>query len=486
MDYEIRLQNKLIWDFYEQHKNLNIEEMNVMFIEILEKLLSDSAASLNAGIARQLLDNVRTLQTQMDTFSDSFSSMKNDINVNFVMKFSEFKKEYIEDVKMILNNNNSEKIGPLIEKYNDILQDKTKILINEIIPKNQDLLKKDILTCLRTLQDNLDKEFDQITEQRMSPEVLEKFIVKIDDKFSKTLINTQGVLNSIVSSSEQRMTSKIDEVKDITTSNNLTNGQVHHNLSEMLKKMENSSIKGRISENLLFNIIQNLYPIAQIDYVAGAKESGDISLVRRDKPVILFENKNYDNNVGKQEIEKFYRDIDTQNCHGILLSQKTGIVNKNNYEIEIYNGKLVLFLHNVGYDPDKIKTAVDIIDHFYETLLETSDGGEPGNDNFELSKGKMEEINSEYNNFILNKQNHIKMIKEYNQKLLTQAENLKMPSLEGILSKNFSNSLSAKELVCECGYKAKNGRALTAHFRGCFENKDRKSVPTKNNMSHSA
>jgi hypothetical protein len=83
MDYEIRLQNKRIWDFYEQHKNLNIEEMNVMFIEILEKLLSDSAASLNAGIARQLLDNVRTLQTQMDTFSDSFSSMKNDINVNF-------------------------------------------------------------------------------------------------------------------------------------------------------------------------------------------------------------------------------------------------------------------------------------------------------------------------------------------------------------------------------------------------------------------
>ena len=81
MDYEIRLQNKRIWDFYEQHKNLNIEDMNVMFIEIMEKLLNDSAASLNAGVARQLLDNVRTLQSQMDSFSDSFSSLKNDINM---------------------------------------------------------------------------------------------------------------------------------------------------------------------------------------------------------------------------------------------------------------------------------------------------------------------------------------------------------------------------------------------------------------------
>jgi len=476
MDYSITLTNKRVWDFYEQHKNLNVEDMNVMFVEILEKLLNDSAASLNAGVARQLLDNVRTLQSQMNTFSDSFSKIQNDLMMNFTMKFSEFKKEYIDDIKMILSNNTSEKIAPLIERYNDILQDKTKILINDIIPKNQEVLKKDILTVMKALQENLNKEFDQISNQQLSPEVLESFVIKIDDKFSKTLVNSQGVLNSMVSSSEQRITSKMSEIKDITATNSTIQQQVHTNLNEMLKKFENSSAKGRISENLLLNVIQTLYPIAEINTVAGTKESGDISLVRRDKPTILFENKNYDINVGKSEIEKFYRDIDVQNCHGILLSQKTAIVNKNNFEIEIYNGNVVVFLHNVNYDADKIRTAVDIIDHFQQVLIETNENGEDDAEKMEIGKEKLEEINAEFNAFVLNKLNHIKTIKEYNQKILTQAENFKMPSLENILSKNFANSLSSKEQICEfCSYKAKNARALTAHLRACGENKGKRA-----------
>ena len=234
MEYSITLTNKRVWDFYEQHKNINVEDMNVMFVEILEKLFNDSAASLNAGVARQLLDNVRTLQNQMNSFSDSFSKIQNDLMMNFTMKFSEFKKEYIDDIKMILSNNTSEKIAPLIERYNDILQDKTKILINDIIPKNQEVLKKDILTVMKTLQENLNKEFDQISNQQLSPELLENFVIKIDDKFSKTIVNSQGVLNSMVSSSEQRITNKMSEIKDITATNNTIQQQVHTNLGEML------------------------------------------------------------------------------------------------------------------------------------------------------------------------------------------------------------------------------------------------------------
>jgi len=477
MEYTITLTNKRVWDFYEQHKNINVEDMNVMFVEILEKLFNDSSASLNAGVARQLLDNVRTLQNQMESFSESFSKIQNDLIMNFSIKFSEFKKEYIDDIKMILSNNTTEKIAPLIERYNDILQDKTKILINDVIPKNQEVLKNDILTVMKALQDNLNKDFEQISNQQMSPEVLENFVTKIDDKFSKTLINSQGVLNTLVSSSEQRITNKMSEIKDITTTSNVINNQVHTNLGEMLKKFENSSAKGRISENILLNVLQTLYPIAEINTVGGTKESGDISLVRRDKPTILFENKNYDINVGKSEIEKFYRDIDVQNCHGILLSQKTAIVNKNNFEIEIYNDNVIIFLHNVNYDSDKIRTAVEIIDHFQQVLIETADNDEDDTEKFEISKDKLEEINVEYNTFVLNKLNHIKTIKEFNQKILTQAENFKMPNLENILSKNFSNSLSSKEQICEfCNYKAKNARALTAHLRACGDNKDKKKA----------
>ena len=471
MDYKIILNNKKIWEFYNEHKNIDIENINLLFIDILDKIYTDSETTLNAGIAKQLLENVRVIQNQMSVFSESISKLQSEINMNFVMKFTDFKRDYMEDLKILLNNNAAEKISPLFEKYNEILQDKTKIFINEIIPKNQEVLKKDIITNMRTLQENLDKEFELIQNQQINPELLSKFLSNIDDKFSKTIINSQNVLNTFISSSEQRITSKIGEVKDITSTNNSTQSQLYTNLSEMLKKLENSSSKGRVSENLLYNIIQSLYPIAQIEYVAGAKESGDISLIRRDKSTILFENKNYDVNVGKTEIEKFYRDVDIQNCNGILLSQKSAIVNKNNYEIEIYNGKIVLFLHYVNYDPDKIKTAVDIIDHFQEKMNEAIVEGVDA-ENLDISKSFLEEINMEYQDFATNKMNYVKTLKEYNQKLLLQVENMRMPKLENLLNKHFSNSLASKTYICDyCGYKAKNSRALTAHLRGCGENK---------------
>lgn len=484
MSYDITLQNKRIYEFYEQHKNLDIEDMNIILIEILEKLYKDSETTLNASVSRQLLDNVKSLQTQMNTFSDSFTKIQNEVNMNFILKFTEFKKEYMEDIKMIINSNTSDKIAPLFEKYNETLQDKTKILINDIIPRSQESTKKDIIDFMRTLQESIVKDFENFSHQQINSDTLNNFITTIDDKFSKTLVNTQGVLSSIVSSTENRITTQIGEIKNISTLNSTTQNQVYNNLNEMLKKMENSSVKGKISENLLLGVIQSLYPIAQIDTVAGTKETGDIMLTRRDKTTVLFENKNYDINVGKSEIDKFYRDIDVQNCNGILLSQKTAIVNKNNYEIEIYNGKIVIFLHNVNYDPDKIKTAVDIIDHFQELLSETSNNmGD--SEIVELSKEKLEEINLEYNSFVLNKLNLIKTLKEYNQKVLLQVENFKMPSLEIILNKNFSNSLAANKEVCEyCGYKAKNSRALIAHLRACGENKERKNNLKNNGLEN--
>ncbi len=53
--------------------------------------------------------------------------------------------------------------------------------------------------------------------------------------------------------------------------------------------MENSSTKGKLSENILFNSLHSLYPCSQIDHVGTTKETGDIILTRNNKPKILIE-----------------------------------------------------------------------------------------------------------------------------------------------------------------------------------------------------
>ena len=272
----------------------------------------------------------------------------------------------------------------------------------------------------------------------------------------------------MVSSSESRLDSKLSELKDISKNNNTTQSALQNNVGELLRKMENSSSKGKISENLLYNILLTIYPTAQIDSVGTTKETGDIMMFRKDKPTILFENKNYDKNVSQDEVRKFLRDVETKNCSAVMMAQHYGITNKDNFEIELNNNNILVYLHKVEYDADKIKAAVDIIDHFRLTLVQT-DNNE--GESLSINKEMLDEINKEYQIFTTNKLSHIKTIKDYNQKLIAQADDMKLPNLEQYLSKLYASS-SSKNDVCEhCNYAAKNTRALLAHYRGCSKKK---------------
>lgn len=468
MDYIMSVKNKDVWEFYNKHPNINFEEMNLILVDILEQIFESTNPSLTTSIASQLIDNMKVLQTQVSNVTDMFSKSQQDMNNIFSLKFMEFKKDYIEDLKMILSNNTSDKIAPIIKECTDTLLDKTKIMMSDVIPKNNDMISKHIEKSFETLQASIRDDTDSLIKSTINKNTLDNFVTSIEDKLSKTILNSQNIFNSIITSSENRLETRLSEIKDISKSNNSSQHELQSNISDLLRKMENSSSKGKISENILYNILLSLYPTAQIDFVGTTKETGDIILTRKEKPTILFENKNYDKNVVQDEVKKFLRDIEHQNCSGIMLAQHYGITNKDNYEIELHNNNVLVYLHKVEYDADKIKSAVDIIDHFKSTL-QNSDA--MIGDTLTINKETLDEINKEYQLFATNKLSHIKTIKDYNQKLLSQIDEFKLPNLEQYLSKLYASSASKND-VCEyCNYVAKNPRALIAHHRGCLQKK---------------
>ena len=490
MDYHISFHNKKIYEFYQEHKNIDIESMNLVLIDILDTLYQEINPVLTTNLASQLIENMRSLQTQMNIMNDSFMKSQTELNTNFVVKFMEFKKEYIEDLKMILTNTTSEKIAPIIKQHNESLLDKTKLLITDLIPKNNDILSKEISLSMKELHSTINNDTTKFIKNSVNKESLEKFVSELDEKFIKTLVNSQTMMNTLITSSEQRLDTRINdirttteqklsEIKDISTSNNGSQSQLQTTISDLLKKMENSSSKGKISENLLYNIIIPLYPTAEISSVGTTKETGDIMIHRKDKPTILLENKNYDKNVNTEEVKKFIRDVETQNCCGVMLAQHSGIANKENYQIELYKKNVVVYLHNVEYDPYKIKVAIDIIDHFKSQLTEI----ESGIDTLTIEKHILDDINTEYQLFITQKFTHIKTIKEFNQKLLSQIEEINIPSLEQILHKNYSISTSTSQDICEfCSKSFKSQRALSAHLRGCMKKVETKTNPVIENI----
>jgi hypothetical protein len=464
MEHTLTLTNQKVWNFYDEHKNLDFENMNILFVDILDNLLRNTNPTLDANIAATLLDNMKTLQGQINNIGNTVAKNQTDISTMFTMKFIDFKREYMEDMKLILSTNATDKVAPIIKEYNDALLDKTRIMVSEIVPKNNDVLHRSLENSLQQLQTSINTDTNNLLKLSVTTDVLDKFSSSLDDKFATTLMNSQNLLNSLITSTEQRIDTRLTEIKDISSTNSSSQVSLCNNISDLLKKMENSSSKGKISENLLFNVLHSLYPTAQIESVGTTKETGDIILKRKDKPIILFENKNYDRNVGQEEVRKFLRDVEIQNCSGIMLAQHFGITNKNNFEIELHNNNVLLYLHKVEYDADKIKAAIDSIDYFKSCLDELEkDSGEQIN----MSKDFLDDINKEYQNFVNNKLTHIKTIKDFQQKLISQVDDIKLPSLEHYLSRMYASSAS-KENICDyCNYVAKNVRALTAHHRGC-------------------
>ena len=475
MSYEIKFQNQKVWEFFEKHKQLNIETTNVVFVEILEMLMNHTNPSLNTELASKLLENIRTMTSQIQAINTSFEH-------HFTSKFLEFKKESIEDIKLLLNKSSTEtsdKISPLIKQYTDSLLDKTQILISDLLPKSNESLSNNISNVVKSFQNDISKDTEKLIQSSINQESLQHFLDNIDSKFSKTLLESQSVINNIVSTSESRIDKtiqdmrtntdhKLSNISDISNKNSESQSTLQSNISDLLKKMENSSSKGKISENILCNLLVKLYPSAEINSVGTSKETGDIIMLRKNKPQILFENKNYNTNVTQDEIRKFLRDIDTQNCCGIMMSQQSGIANKNNFEIGIQNNNVVIYIHNLEYDPDKIKTAVDIIDHFKYTLDEKDTVGERVN----IDKKFLDEMNAEFSLFVNHKINHIKSIRDMTQKLVSQAEDLKIPSLENYLAKHYSSEIISQEQCPICNKYFKKGRPFDTHKRSCEKKHD--------------
>ena len=214
MSHSLTINNKRIFDFYDEHKNLNFENMNLILVEILENLLKNTNPTLDMNVAASLLESVKGLQGKINNIEDVMNKNLNDISNVFTLKFIDFKKEYMTDLQLILSNNANEKVAPLIKEYNESLLDKTKIMFGEIIPKNQESLYKSIEGSLRTLQESVNKDTNLLIKSSLSKEVLQDYISKLDEKFGNTLLNTQNVLNTIVSSSEQRIDQRLGEIKD--------------------------------------------------------------------------------------------------------------------------------------------------------------------------------------------------------------------------------------------------------------------------------
>ena len=131
-----------------------------------------------------------------------------------------------------------------------------------------------------------------------------------------------------------------------------------------LIRTQNSTIKGQDGEEFTFHQLNRLFPRAEITDCHKQPNRCDFIMQQADFSMML-EIKNYKTNVNKGEIDKFYRDVDNEinndiKC-AILISLRSGICNKKDFDFEVRNGKPLLFLHNISDNMMNITLAVKFL-----------------------------------------------------------------------------------------------------------------------------
>jgi len=401
-----------------------------------------------------------------------------------------------------VNNNSLNKITSLVEQNTNHLVERTKNIINDIIPENQD-------KCTHQIQENIKNFFTLLHEdtkkiitnnseittflskyqekinisEKTSSEILGElktllnknkednishFIQNFDTKYNLLLQGIQTPIVSVINSSEERINTMLTSLNNTTKEQNISQNKVMTDLEEFLNKYRNSSFKGQLGENHLSSVLTKMYPTAEIVDTSKLTSSCDFMLKRENKDTILIENKDYNVNVDPKEVKKFMGDCETRTSHGIFLSQNTGITSKNNYQIDIMGGKILVYVHNCEYMSHKIQIAVDIIDTLSQKIKELN--LEDKTDEMVFSREVMEEINSEYQLLISQKEAIIHYVKEFQKNIIIKLEEIRLPKLENILPLNLT-SLNANKMVHKCEkcntFATDSSRSLSAHQRWC-------------------
>jgi hypothetical protein len=418
-----------IISFYEANPSIDIVQINLAIIQLVKPILSTSTISTEQ-IQSSIFEKINTLYSKIESFTGEIH-----------LSMNTTAKEQTEQFKQILLSTTQEHITPLIRENTNTIIDKTKGLINQPISTN--------------LVDN----------------ELEKHLSTFQSTINTSLAQTNQTVSNIITANQQRLDQELNEqdhkINQLTTAintNTINQQQLFSGVSTILRRFEVGSGKGTLSENCTYNILVDMFPCASIDLVSSTKETGDIMVHRNNKPTVLIENKDHTTtNVTSAEVDKFIRDCNIQNCCGIMLAQHKGISRKQNYEIQVNNGNVLLYLHNVNFDAEKIKVAFEIIDQFKTRLDDLAIHEETS---LTLDMETVDAIHKDYAVYIGQRNSMLKMVKDFGDKMTTSLNELKLQSIETIVNRHFATSEVQAETICKYCEKCVK-KSVAQHYRHC-------------------
>ena len=262
-NYAITINNKRIFDFVKNNPAIDLETLNLLMIDFIEKINTDMNKTLVNTINKEILNSVKQLET----------------------KLQDANSKYVENIKTTIqlnSNKESEKITTLLNKNTQEFAEKLNNFSSNSHDKFKDSLNQINSSTINELKDHISKNSG-------NKEFMNTFETKLQD--------IQKPMYAFFNNQQEQLIKKLAE--NDSDKNTMTK------LTDFLNKWTNSSThKGNYGQNMLEGVLNSAYPSAEIVNTSGLKASGDFMLKRESKPTIMVENKDYKSNVNADEVKK--------------------------------------------------------------------------------------------------------------------------------------------------------------------------------------
>jgi hypothetical protein len=455
--------NKRICQFYSANPSIHFEAVNLLFVDLFEKLLTDMDKTMTQTVHSQLLSGLSELHSSMSSLNQSMNHMQTDMTVTMLSRFSELKSDYIKETRSIIVSNNIDNITPFIEQNNSILIERTNRLIQELVPHQS----KEIQSLLQTFRTSMAEDTSNLLRE-LTPQSIQDFLSQFEMKSNLLLQNMQQPIFSFITASEDRISNHIGALKESSLIAQQNQSKIVSELTELVGRFRSDQVSQQMIDRHLVQTLTRLFHTADIS--TSQQNPGQVLLKRQRKTPILIEHRESEDNIPMEDISPFLASVEEHHSHGIFLSQKSGIASKKNFQIELHNQFIIVFIHHGEYSSSKIEAAVDIIDGLAMRLKQIHPNSK---EDCAIPKEVLDSINNEYQIFLSQKNAVVEVFKESQKKVLSQIDEFRFPCLDKFLATKYSAPIQKPGLKCDLckSFCGNNLKALAAHKRGCIRKK---------------
>lgn len=462
----IQLTNPRICAFYAKNPALSPEKVNLAIIDFYEKNNPSADEPIVFG-------SPPTYRKQIADMTDIISRLKDVVNTITTRVGQEYlfaKNEYLNEFRSvwsqsccvsrreILLENNRKLVHSVEQITYDIRNIKGK---HSMIGEKADTILRQFHKIIHT---NIETILAKPTE---TANMVNEFGHNFETNSTHMIHTIQQLLHDYVNTKEAQMKQIVESFS--------ANGEMAisayckftYETTDFLQIAESAHSPTDRYGNSAQNIVGLLSRLYNTGYIQPDESDLSVSVLSRDdKPTICIQHLQIkDRNINTDEIQRFQQIMKEKNVHGILVSQYTGITSKPNLYIEIHHNRVYVYVHSMEYSPEKLQTAIDIVDTISTKLIDFNNSPDQ---RYTIPKDVLDEMNREYQSFIGQKEALLATLKDSHKKIISQIEELRFVSLDKYLSTRYSY-FKKQGYVCNlCNvFSVSTLKGLAAHKRGC-------------------